>query len=480
MRKLLAVDLGASSGRVILGTYDKDKLTLEEVHRFENSLLRIGKNVCWDTEMLLQEIKVGCDLARASHPTIDCMAIDTWGVDYVLIDAAGRKVDAAISYRDPRTSSVFEEVTEKLTKESIYSKTGIQFLPFNTLYQLASVVEKQPDWFSKVDKLLLIPDYLNFELSGIKGCEYTNATTTQLLNCHTDEWDEELLEKIGVPSSWLLPPEQPNRIIGSYSLQDGKSIPLASIASHDTASAILALPVQGDDAVYISSGTWSLMGFESRKPIVNEMAKAINVTNEGGAEKRYRVLKNIMGLWLIQNVQKELDKYSFSELVSLAEVSTPMQSLIDPDHISFLNPNSMIDAIQTFCSQTGQTVPKTPGELALCVFESLALQYRKVFEELQSIKPTIADRIHIIGGGTQNTFLSQLCADAAGVEVTTGPIEASAIGNLCGQLIALGEVTDVAEARALVAKSFPTHKYLPQDTDRFDEKWPEFIRICQF
>ncbi|MFA0440850.1 rhamnulokinase [Vibrio sp. 10N.222.51.C12] len=480
MRKLLAIDLGASSGRVILGTYQENKLTLEEIHRFENSLQRLDNHVCWDTNMLLREIKAGCEIALDRDPRIDCMAIDTWGVDYVFIDASGKKVDEAISYRDARTSQVFESVTESLTKEFIYNKTGIQFLPFNTLYQLAAVVKTQPSWLSQVDKLLLIPDYLNFELSGVKGCEYTNASTTQLLNCHTGLWDQELLELIDIPKSWLLPPQQPNHIIGTYNSNDGKSIPLASIASHDTASAILALPVQGDDAIYISSGTWSLMGFESVEPIINGKAKAINVTNEGGAEKRYRVLKNIMGLWLIQNVQKELNKYSFAELVTLAEAASPVRSLIDPDHISFLNPKSMIDAIQTFCSQTKQAVPESPGELALCIFESLALQYRKVFEELASIKLTQANRIHIIGGGTQNTFLSQLCADATGMEVTTGPIEASAIGNLCGQLIALGEVKTVSDARTLVAHSFPTQNYIPQNTDRFNDKWPEFIRICQY
>ncbi|MDB1125213.1 rhamnulokinase [Vibrio algarum] len=478
MKKIIAVDIGASSGRVILGTFKNQKIELEEFHRFDNGpVLREGQ-ACWNLDYLLMEIKHGIDLTLQSGHIIDCIGIDTWGVDYVLLDKDGFRLGEGVSYRDKRTEGYLDKLIEQLSKDVIYSQTGIQFLSFNTLYQLAALKDSEPEWFNRVERLLFIPDYLNYELTGVQNCEYTNATTSQLVNCNTGNWDKQLFDAIGVPESWCLPPSMPNRLIGHYE-SNLQTIPVASIASHDTASAILALPVSEDDVVYISSGTWSLMGIESLAPINTPLAQSMNFTNEGGAESRFRVLKNIMGLWLIQNVQKELAKYSFSELVSLAKQSQPFKCLIDPDHPSFLNPSSMMDAICTFCSQTGQPVPETAGEFARCVFESLAFQYRKVWLEINQLKETPASQIHIIGGGIQNKFLNQLCADACGVEVKTGPIEASAIGNVCGQLIALNELDGVQHARDAVSRSFPIEVYQPKQTAEFLQYWAEFERVSK-
>ncbi|WED28730.1 rhamnulokinase [Vibrio sp. DW001] len=478
MKKIIAVDIGASSGRVILGTFKNQKIKLEEFHRFDNGpVLREGQ-ACWNLDYLLMEIKHGIDLTLQSGHIIDCIGIDTWGVDYVLLDKDGFRLGEGVSYRDTRTEGYLDKFIEQLSKDFIYSQTGIQFLSFNTLYQLAALKDSEPEWLNRVERLLFIPDYLNYELTGVQNCEYTNATTSQLVNCNTGNWDKQLFDAIGVPESWCLLPSMPNRLIGQY-VSNLQTIPVASIASHDTASAILALPVSEDDVVYISSGTWSLMGIESLTPLNTPLAQSMNFTNEGGAESKFRVLKNIMGLWLIQNVQKELAKHSFAELVSLAKKAQPFKCLIDPDHPSFLNPASMTDAICTFCSQTNQPVPKTAGEFARCVFESLAFQYRKVWLELNQLKEIPANKIHIIGGGIQNKFLNQLCADACGVEVKTGPIEASAIGNICGQLIALNELDGVQHARDAVFRSFPIEVYQPKQTAAFLQYWAEFERVSK-
>lgn len=480
MKKLLAVDIGASSGRVILGIYENGQISLDEIHRFNNAPKMIQGQTCWDIDFILVQIVTGIEKAINAGHEIDSIGIDTWGVDFVLIDKSGNRLGEAVAYRDARTSNVYDSLVQKLSKDLIYSKTGIQFLPFNTLFQLAALNKQQPAWIEDVDKLLFIPDYLNFKLTGVRHCEYTNATTSQLIDCQTKQWDLELLHSIGLSNKWFIEPALPNRLIGTYLSKNNQSVPVASIASHDTASAIVALPTNQKNVVYISSGTWSLIGIESYKAINTPLAQSLNITNEGGAESRFRVLKNIMGLWLIQKVQKEYSNFSFSELVLLAEQATPFNSLIDPDHISFLNPISMVDAIKNFCKETNQYIPNTEGEIARCIFESLAFQYRRVWLELSELNGEAINIIHIIGGGIQNKLLNQFCADACGVSVKIGPVEASAIGNLCGQLIALGEIKSVSEARDIVASSFQIETYTPKKTSAFLDKWLEFERVCQF
>jgi len=480
MKDLIAVDLGASSGRVILGRFEQGKLSLTEYHRFSNGVVNDEDNqLCWDLDSLLTEIKAGIEKVQSDGIVVDCMGIDTWGVDFALLDKHGNTLGKTVSYRDNRTNTIFDDVVSKLGKDTIYQTIGIQFLPFNTIYQLAAVVKSQPEWLSDVSRLLLIPDYLGFKLTGVPHCEYTNASTTQLLNCQTYDWDKNLLESIGVSASWFLKPSLPNQIIGRYYPDEQEPIPLASIASHDTASAIVALPQGGEECAYISSGTWSLMGIESDEAITHEVAQRFNITNEGGAERRFRVLKNIMGLWLIQNVQKELGDYSFPQLVELAQASEPFRSLINPDDICFLSPESMIQTIQGYCANNAQPVPTTPGELARCVFESLAFQYKKVWVELNELRHGRLQKIQIIGGGSQNEFLNQLCADACECEVSAGPVEASALGNLCGQLIALNEINNVKQARQIVRDSFPMKTYTPValNSVAFGEHWNRFMSL---
>ena len=299
MKKLLAVDIGASSGRVMLGVYNNGQISLDDIHRFNNGLHMIQGQACWDIEFLLEQVVIGIEKALDVGHVIDSIGIDTWGVDFVLIDKAGNRLGEAVSYRDARTNDVYDLLIKKLSKDLIFAKTGIQFLPFNTIFQLAALNKQQPEWMQEVDKLLFIPDYLNFKLTGVKHCEYTNATTSQLIDCQTKQWAPELLQSVGASNNWFIEPALPNRLIGSYLSKNNHQVPVASIASHDTASAILALPSNENNLVYISSGTWSLIGFENDKAINNQLAQSLNITNEGGAESRFRVLKNIMGLWLI-------------------------------------------------------------------------------------------------------------------------------------------------------------------------------------
>jgi len=470
---LVAVDLGASSGRVMVGRYADERVKLEEYHRFDNELIVRGGHHCWDIDAIFDEVKQGIDKVLASGIVPAGIAIDSWGVDFVLTDKQGERVGESVSYRDARTLGIMEKVFGEIPQGDIYRKTGIQFLPFNTLYQLKALIDEQPGWLDRVATLQFIPDYLSFRLSGETNCEYTNATTSQLVNCQTGSWDKDLVEYIGIPSNWLLEPKAPCRQIGHYQV-DGHRIPVLSVASHDTAAAVAAVPFSTPDAAYISSGTWSLMGIELMEAVTDEFAHAINITNEGGVEKRFRVLKNIMGLWLIQRVKHELNDYSFAELVSEAKGSEAFRSLVNPDDQRFLNPESMVGAIQGFCRETGQPVPETVGELARCVFESLAMQYRKVYLDLTTLSARDIETIHIVGGGCQNEFLNQLCADACQCDVAAGPIEASALGNLTCQLIALGELADLDEARAMIARSFPLKTFTPNPASEFETHWQWF------
>lgn len=484
MKSVIAIDLGASSGRVIHGIYDCNKLNLNEFHRFENINVQCAESLCWDTDYLLSEIEQG--IAKIINAGIrpDCMAIDSWGVDFVLTDEQGKKVGYTVTYRDTRTIGMMEEVIKQVGADYLYQHTGIQLLPFNTIYQLIALKKLQPEWLNQVKQLQFIPDYLGYCLTGVMNCEYTNATTSQMVNCQTGQWDKALLSKLSLPINWLLPITKPNKVIASYVVKNSKqqsdtfSIPLASIASHDTASAVLAVPKTQANVAYLSSGTWSLMGIESDKAIVSDIAKNFNMTNEGGAEGKFRVLKNIMGLWLIQGIQKELVQYSFSELVTLAQQATPFRSLINPDHVSFLNPTSMVAAIQQFCEQQQQPIPRSPGELTRCAMESLALQYRSVWEALNLLSDQPLAGIHIVGGGCQNQFLNQLCADACCCDVWAGPIEASAIGNICGQLIAIGEIENVLEARQVINHSFDIVTYKPNSSNSFDEHSVRYLKLC--
>ncbi|MEH0675501.1 rhamnulokinase [Vibrio scophthalmi] len=471
-RHVIAIDIGASSGRVMLGTFDGQRLSLDEQHRFTNQLVSIQGQDCWDIDALFEQVCIGIDVVLESgiHPA--SIGIDTWGVDFVLLDKQGQRHSPAVSYRDTRTQGVMEQLlADTLDRKALYQTTGIQFLPFNTLYQLCALPKES---LSDVASLLLIPDYLNYRLTGVKHCEYTNASTTQLLDCRTKQWSQALLDRIGIPSDWFLEPKAPNQIIGEY-----KTVPVASIASHDTASAVLGTPLQSDTCAYLCSGTWSLMGYESDHPTLNDEAVLSNVTNEGGAGGTYRTLKNIMGLWLIQSIQKLHSEHHFAQLVEMAQQSPAFEFLIDPDSACFLNPDNMEHAIVDFCQRTGQGTPQTLAQIARCIFDSLALRYAQVFAQLNHLAPKPLTAIHVVGGGANNHFLNQLCANTCQVPVLANPTEASALGNMMGQLIATGAVDSIEHGREIIAHSFELTQFSPTPISQLDALQARFDALTQ-
>lgn len=462
-RHCVAVDLGASSGRVMLARYDRDQrsLTLREIHRFANCLQKTDGFDCWDIDGLETEIRRGLEKVCAQGIVIDSIGIDTWGVDYVLLDGQGERVGLPVAYRDDRTDGVMARAQQQLGKAEIYRRSGIQFLPFNTLYQLRAQLEQQAEQLSSVRHALLIPDYFSYRLTGNLNWEYTNATTTQLVNINTDSWDETLLAWTGASRDWFGTPTHPGNIIGHWRCPQGNAIPVVAVASHDTASAVIAAPLADKDAAYLSSGTWSLMGFESKTPCTSEEALAANITNEGGAEGRYRVLKNIMGLWLLQRVLKEQSVSDLQGLIARTEQLPACRSLIHPNDDRFINPDNMSAEIQAACRETDQPVPENAAELARCIFDSLALLYADVLSELAALRGKPFSQLHIVGGGGQNQLLNQLCADACGIRVVAGPVEASTLGNIGVQLMTLDELHDVDDFRRLVTASHALTTYHP-------------------
>ncbi|SJZ85009.1 rhamnulokinase [Consotaella salsifontis] len=476
----VAVDIGASSGRVILGHLVDGRLALTETHRFETPLVRDPATglQSWDLVRIEAEIRAGISAAERLGP-VESVGIDTWGVDYVLLDAAENPVGPAVSYRDHRTDGVMERMVERLSAGDIYRRTGIQFMPFNTIYQLAATAETHPEWLARAHRFAMIPDYLHFRLCGVLANEYTNATTTQIFNVSTDNWDSELLAAAGVRRPLMSRPVEAGTTLGEFvSAASGRAIKVIAPATHDTGSAVAATPLMSADEAFISSGTWSLMGFESRVPFLDEQARALNFSNEGGAERRFRVLKNIMGLWLIQRVRAELGSPSHADLVASAASSRPFAAIIDPADQRFLNPDSMIEAIRAACIETEQEPPADAATLARCVFDSLALSYRRVKEEIEALRGQSLRRVRIVGGGCHNELLDQLCADACGVPVTAGPVETTALGNLAVQLMALGRIASLDEARAIVLESFPPRQFLPREAVP-DEIWHRFCSLAK-
>lgn len=457
----LAIDLGAGSGRLVLGRISDGRWSLKEVGRFRTPTridARYGYQ-CWGTDEILSQVERHIADARAMG-TPASIGVDSWGVDYVLLDEALGLVGAPVCYRDKRTEGVMERVQQRIPPEEIYRRTGIQFLTFNTLYQLAACVDRNPEWIGTARHFLMIPDYLHFRLSGVLSNEYTNATTTQMCGLN-GAWDPVLMDAIGLKRSLVQSPVPAGTVLGDGT---GAALGLKVIApaTHDTGSAVAGTPLENADEAYISSGTWSLMGVESLTPIATQDALRMNFTNEGGLERRFRVLKNIMGLWPIQRVCEELKISDVGTLVDKAGDAEPWRSIIDVNDPEFLNPASMTESIRAYCGGSDQPVPETAVQIARCVFDSLALSYRNVKEELEALRRRKLSRIRIVGGGSQNRLLNQLCADACGLPVIAGPVEASALGNLSAQMIALGVLENLSEARALICSSFEIHEYQPR------------------
>ena len=458
-----AIDLGASNGRVVVATLDGERITMREAARFDNDLCRDTTGYqCWDLEHIEAQVRAGLRVAHQAAP-LASVAVDAWGVDFVLLDDAGRLTGPAVSYRDDRTRASMAAVLARLPAAEIYRRTGIQFQAFNTLYQLAATAAREPGWLLPARRMLMLPEYFHFRLCGVAANEYTNSTTTQLWGIHTDDWDDELLALAGISRALLGQPVEPGTLLGAMDSPSGSgaSVQVIAPATHDTASSVAAIPMDGQDEVFISSGTWSLMGIESRVPLASEAAYRLNVSNEGGVERRYRVLKNIVGLWIVQRLRAELGGMGHDALAEAARAAEPWRSLIDPDDPRFFNPPNMVAAITGFCDETGQPRPGSAGALARCAFESLALSYRAVAGELAALRGRPASRVHIVGGGSRNRLLNQLTADACQLPVRAGPVETAALGNACVQLIGLGVLPSLDAARALIRASYEVEEYPP-------------------
>ena len=459
----LAIDIGASSGRHILGSVQDGKIVLEEIHRFPNGMSEKNGHRCWDVDKLFQEILTGMKKCKELGKIPVSVVIDTWAVDFVLLNEKDERIGDAVGYRDSRTEGMDEEVYRIIPEEELYGRTGIQKQIFNTIYQLMAVKKQSPEQLEQAKTFLMIPDYFHFLLSGVKAVEYTNASTTQLVSPDTFDWDKELMERLGYPTDIFPDIVKPGTVLGDLTeeiaTQVGYSCKVVAPATHDTGSAVLAVPASDSDFLYISSGTWSLMGVERRSADCSHKSKVRNFTNEGGYERRFRYLKNIMGLWMIQSVKKELnDQYSFAELCDLA-AKADFSSRVDVNDASFLAPENMIVAVQEMCRKTGQAVPETPGEIASCIYQSLADSYCETVQEIEEMSGRTYSRIHIVGGGSNAVYLNELTAKATGKEVYAGPGEATAIGNLAAQMLQDGVYSSVEEVRTAIGVSFDMKKY---------------------
>lgn len=485
----LAVDLGAGSGRVLAGIWDHDQLTLEEIHRFENSPLQLPDGDHWDLPALYGNILLGLKKAAERFgPSIQSLGIDTWGVDYGLLDRGGRLLGLPYQYRDARTQGMEEAAAALVPREEIYQATGIQFAFFNTLNQLMAEAKAPTPLLELAEDLLFIPDLLGYWLTGKKVQERSIASTSQLYNPRTRDWDHDLIARLGLPSRLFKSLQDPGQALGPLRepLQKNtglNEIPVISVGGHDTASAVAAVPGTDPTPAFLSSGTWSLMGLELPAPIISESSFADAFTNEVGLNGTIRFLKNICGLWLIQECrrtwQQEGNHISYADMASLATPCQPFRSLIFPDDPRFASAGDMPQKISAACSESGQPAPESEGQLIRCIYESLALRYAQVWQRLLTYTETPPTTLHVVGGGCQEDMLNQFTANAIGAPVTARPVEATGIGNLLSQMIADGTVQDLPAGRRIVAASFPTTTYSPADPDvwqearnRFDTLYP--------
>ncbi|MBO5335503.1 MAG: rhamnulokinase [Lachnospiraceae bacterium] len=459
----LAVDIGASSGRHILAHMEDGKMVLEEVHRFPNGMVEKDGELVWEAERLFAEIKAGMKKCKELGKIPVSVGIDTWGVDFVLLDKEGNRIGNAVAYRDSRTKGMDEEVYKIIPEDELYARTGIQKQMFNTIYQLMALKVKKPEQLAQAETLLMVPDYFHYLLSGVAATEYTEATTGQLVSPTTKDWDMELIERLGYPKHIFQKMVTPGTVLGDLTkeVQEevGYNCKVVLPATHDTGSAVMAVPSNQQDTLYISSGTWSLMGTELLEANCSPESKANNLANEGGYDYRFRYLKNIMGLWMIQSVKKEIGgELGFGEICEMASKST-ITSIVDCNDDRFLAPKNMTKEVQAACEESGQTVPETLADVAAVIYNSLAQCYAKTIKQIEEITGKNYDRIHIVGGGANADYLNRLTAKATGVTVYAGPTEATAIGNLTAQMIADGVVKDLWGARECVFNSFPIAKY---------------------
>ena len=480
----LAVDIGASSGRHILGHMENGKMILEEIYRFENGMVKKDGELCWEFDRLFNEIVNGLKKCKEIGKIPVSMGVDTWGVDFVLLDKDDKVLGNTVGYRDHRTEGMDEEVYKTISLKDLYARTGIQKAIYNTVYQLMAVKKKHPEYLEQAETLLHVPDYFHFLLTGEKTCEYTEATTGQLVCPTTKDWDYELIDMLGYPrkifQKLIMPSTSIGHLTDAVKEAVGFDLEVVAPATHDTGSAVLAVPANDDDFIYISSGTWSLMGISSKTMLEGEQVIRDKISNEGTWDGGYRPTVNIIGLWLNQELrrsfQREGKEYSFARMNEMAAAEKPLQSFIRPD--DFMQPGDYPEKIRAYCAKTGQPVPQTDGALVRCVLESLAMRYRQVY---QSLKPYITweEKLYIVGGGAQNQVLNQFTANALGIPVITGASEATAVGNIMEQLYALEAYRTREEKCNILAASFDTAEYLPQDTAVWDEAYQRFEQLYQ-
>lgn len=486
-KRVLAFDFGASSGRAIIGTLDNGRITLNEVHRFSNDPVTVNGTFYWDVLRLFHEIKQGLLKAKQAGG-FDSIGIDTWGVDFGLLDKDGVLLENPVHYRDKRNIGMVEKAAKYIGKDEMYKLTGIQFMDFNTAFQLLSIKENRPELLARAESLLFMPDLFAYFLTGNKVSEYSIATTSQLVDINTRDWSKEMLEKLGLPEKIF------NRIVPSGSVTGYLSdeiceelglekVPVIAVCGHDTQSAVTAVPSEKEDFAFISSGTWSLFGTETKKPIVNDLSYSFNVTNEGGFGYSTAFLKNICGLWLIQESRRqwirEGKEYSYAELEKAALREKPFARFIDPDAPEFAVPGNLPARITEYCRRTGQSVPENEGQTVRCIYESLALRYRAVLEGIEKCTGKNYDSLNVVGGGTKDTLLCKMTADACNITVYAGPIEATVMGNVAVQLISGGDIADVVEARRIIANSGQLKCYSPENTAAWDEAYEKFKSVTK-
>lgn len=484
-KRVLAFDFGASSGRAIIGCFDGDKITLEEVHRFSNDPVSVGGTVYWDVLRLFYEIKQGIIKAKIAGG-FDSIGIDTWGVDFGLIDTEGKLMENPVHYRDARTVGLVDEAFKTMPKEKLYGITGIQFMELNTLFQLISLKKYRPWMLERADKMLFMPDLFGYMLTGKMCAEYSIASTSQLIDLDKRTWSKEILDAFGIKESIFAPLVQPGTVLGELSKEICEEcgvdpVPVISVCGHDTQSAITSVPCEDGDFAFLSSGTWSLFGTELDKPIVNETSMNINITNEGGFDGSTGFLKNIIGLWLIQESRRQWKRegkeYSYADLEKLALAAEPFKCFIDPDAPEFVPHGNIPERVREFCRKTGQYVPETVGEIMRCIYESLAMKYRLTFEKLRECTERDYPVIHVIGGGTKDGLLCQMTANSCDRTVKAGPIEATVMGNVAVQLMSDGSVENIGQARKIVADSSELKTFEPKDTDKWAKAYENFLKV---
>lgn len=483
-KRVLAFDFGASSGRAMLGSFDGESIKLEEVHRFSNDPVVINKTMYWDILRLMHEIKQG--LIKAKVYDFESIGIDTWGVDFGLLDQKGYLLENPVHYRDTRTQGMLEESFKKISKERFYKITGNQFMELNTVFQLLSLVKERPELLERVDKMLLMPDLMNYMLTGNKATEYSIASTTQLLNANNRNWSDEVLESLEIPKNILTDIIKTGSKVGMLSEEIANELEIPrveviAVAEHDTQSAMIAVPAKEEDFIFLSCGTWSLLGTELTEPIINEKSNTYNITNEGGYGDKISFLKNIIGLWLIQESRRqwirEGKEYSFEELEKEASATKPFKCFIDPDAPEFVAPGNIPKRIREFCHRTKQEIPETIGEIVRCIDESLALKYRIAFEEIKDCTNKDYENIYIIGGGNQSKLLCQMTANACKCNVISGSSEATVLGNVIIQFISRGIIKDIKTAREIISKSDEIKHYKNQDEKIWNEAYKRFKEI---